>query len=704
MNSDAYDAGLPCQNPNCRSQGKPHANCECYGSMAEGGDVSFCSKSKKHNENCQYFAEGSTDIGTDDQPPPPPGFELDQAAPSIDSGSVPPPPPGFELDQSDGTSAETPPPPGYELDKDYTTTGQHIGADIEGVAKGLTGPVAPFVEQGLSAIGVPGLSRKDQAGRAAAFPNEQKAIELGTAVASTLIPGVKGISIAGNIMKAAKEANIVRQAAQYTKFGAGAIRNLLAGTAFVAADGTTKALLGQPGGDPESIISSAIAAAPLNMITGGVFEMLPSGLKAAGADKLAQKGSDYLRGVGVAAQHAGDVEALERLANAPATSPAYQAGMKWVSSYLPKTLRAVPATVGGGVGGSAGGLLGSLIGHEATGAVQGTAAGAWLGNKFSEQVAQKLGMPINGIVKKTVPLIALKVLGGGATDTLGADLATASEYGSAVARGQRKLNDAVMSLFNSGVATKFTDPTDRERNQLLDFITKGGVDPEIKAEGQTSSAPSQQFAEGGKVTGNSDDSKPIPLSDKAKFLTNHYPDQAPVYGAMRGRVSNYLKSLKPQENQPKLAFDTVLDQKDQHRVYNKAIDVALNPLSVMGHIKKGTIDADHLKHLNNLYPELTNQLRQKVTEQISQAQLKGAKPSYKIRKGLSMLMGTPLDSTMTPSSIQAAQHVFQAKKAAQQQAAQDGGGKVKKGTASLGKIGPNNMTPDQARQARENKS
>lgn len=48
---------LPCKNPNCKSHGKPHPNCKCYGGMAEGGEVqNFCERSRAHDSGCEYFS------------------------------------------------------------------------------------------------------------------------------------------------------------------------------------------------------------------------------------------------------------------------------------------------------------------------------------------------------------------------------------------------------------------------------------------------------------------------------------------------------------------------------------------------------------------------------------------------------------------------------------------------------------------------
>lgn len=57
--NSAYDAGLPCKNPHCKSQGQPHPNCRCYGNMAHGGKAeSFCDKPRTHFAGCEYLQTG----------------------------------------------------------------------------------------------------------------------------------------------------------------------------------------------------------------------------------------------------------------------------------------------------------------------------------------------------------------------------------------------------------------------------------------------------------------------------------------------------------------------------------------------------------------------------------------------------------------------------------------------------------------------
>lgn len=57
----AYDHGLPCLNPSCKSNGKPHPNCRCYQRMAKGGmtkNVHYCAYGMPHDKSCEYYADG----------------------------------------------------------------------------------------------------------------------------------------------------------------------------------------------------------------------------------------------------------------------------------------------------------------------------------------------------------------------------------------------------------------------------------------------------------------------------------------------------------------------------------------------------------------------------------------------------------------------------------------------------------------------
>jgi hypothetical protein len=161
----------------------------------------------------------------------------------------------------------------------------------------------------------------------------------------------------------------------------------------------------------------------------------------------------------------------------------------------------------------------------------------------------------------------------------------------------------------------------------------------------------------------------------------------------------YLSSLQPQKNQPKLPFDAAPDMRAQQKTFHKAVEIALSPLSIVNEIKKGTIQADDVKHFISMYPDVNNLLQKKLTEEVTKQQLSGKVPSRQVRQGLSMFLGANLTSTMLPQNIVAAQSVF-AKK--QQQQSQGAPAKSnKKGTSTLTKSDDSFLTSTQARAKRQ---
>jgi hypothetical protein len=53
--------GMPCLNPNCKSEGRPHPHCHCYTggeSFAKGGEVDFCALQLEHEPQCEFFDGG----------------------------------------------------------------------------------------------------------------------------------------------------------------------------------------------------------------------------------------------------------------------------------------------------------------------------------------------------------------------------------------------------------------------------------------------------------------------------------------------------------------------------------------------------------------------------------------------------------------------------------------------------------------------
>lgn len=264
------------------------------------------------------------------------------------------------------------------------------------------------------------------------------------------------------------------------------------------------------------------------------------------------------------------------------------------------------------------------------------------------------------------------------------------KYNQAVKRGGKAIDTKINNLFDGGKSENvdYTKP----KKTVEDWLDRGGATDDMKEELYRQNAP-QMFAHGGIA-------KASPSLDDPN-IANTYPDQNVILQSAKGNASNYLTSLRPQKNVPKLAFDEEPDTTDQERRYQKALHIAVNPLHVLDKIKDGSIEPDHLTHFKSMYPGMDDALQKKITERITEAQLKGEKPKAHVRQSLSMFMGTALSSDLSPQYIQAAQATFQM----QQQAGPQGqpAAKNKKGTSSLSKSDQSFLTSNQSRIERQQK-
>jgi hypothetical protein len=194
---------------------------------------------------------------------------------------------------------------------------------------------------------------------------------------------------------------------------------------------------------------------------------------------------------------------------------------------------------------------------------------------------------------------------------------------------------------------------------------------------------------------------PQALLERTDKLGHYMPEASQGMTVAAGRVANYLESIRPKPVKPG-PFDREIEpSKADMSAYNRALTIAVQPLSVLEHVKDGTILPSDVKHLQAMYPEVYSRLSRQLLADASEHIAKGETMPYVRRQALSMFLGQPLDSTLSPTAIQAAQATF----AAQQQQGQGAAPmpKVKHSTAPLGKLPKTLETGPQAREMRRNK-
>jgi hypothetical protein len=147
--------------------------------------------------------------------------------------------------------------------------------------------------------------------------------------------------------------------------------------------------------------------------------------------------------------------------------------------------------------------------------------------------------------------------------------------------------------------------------------------------------------------------------DPAKMLEvggklGHYlPDHAAALGALTATANNHLNSLKPQSSQMGSLDEPTPPGAGATAVWNRHLDIANNPLMVLQHVKEGTLLPGDVHTLNTLYPGLGKSMQDKAGEALVDARTKEKEIPYKQKQALSLLVGEPLDSTMSPAAAQA---------------------------------------------------
>lgn len=165
----------------------------------------------------------------------------------------------------------------------------------------------------------------------------------------------------------------------------------------------------------------------------------------------------------------------------------------------------------------------------------------------------------------------------------------------------------------------------------------------------------------------------------------HLGPMEPAHGAAKGGLM--VRSLETiNAARPNLAIANPLDrERTPNRVeqahYDRTVQLVQNPLNILPRIKDGSISPADLKTHVTVYPDMHKLISQKIQEKLIEAKIAGEHIPSPTRIGMSMYLGRPLDSTMSPGAIASNQPI--------PKAPTGGGGpqnKRKQGTAPLSKL------------------
>lgn len=205
----------------------------------------------------------------------------------------------------------------------------------------------------------------------------------------------------------------------------------------------------------------------------------------------------------------------------------------------------------------------------------------------------------------------------------------AVDYALAAMRGKMKLDRAVSGVFNPSLTMGGHQlVADKKEIESLDNkLKKYQADPSL-------------------------------YSEMAPDLGHYLPNHAIALTATTTSAISYLNSIRPTEVKASPLDPPVQPTAAQKMKFQRALEIAQQPLVVMHTLKSGQLTAEDVGHLRAMYPAFYSSLSQKVTEEMINHVSKGQTIPYGLRFGLSTLLGQPLDSSLISQNIQRNQATF----------------------------------------------
>lgn len=558
-------------------------------------------------------------------------------------------------------SADFVPDDKFVPDEEKTKPDDSVATGIAGMARGatfgLSDALASGMRKGASAIGVPNkyLDYVAPSGEALHQAKEEHPILSGATEFAGSIGGLNSLpKIGSTAIDGLMKMGLVGAGDELSKSMMGHGDNALPALGHIAASGALGLLFGAGAGKAEDWLADKATKMA--------------------EEKYGSKILSNLAGIGHRASGApaalSEEEALQQMTNQGINGipKEFQKGQDiYDKVLLPRASKALQYGIAGAVAEKAA--------HLGVPPTLGFGLGLYAGNKIGDYIVPKAA-------EKIAAPIILKMANSGSMD----GLAKAIDYGATASKGYQAIDKGVNSIFQSGAGNALnylSEMNEKRREKLKGFVEDNGPDKLI--EQQQNRPHETAYADGGEVL--------PPVSNNP--IEKHWPEQNALLSASKMRITSYLNSKRPTKNQSKLPYDNEVKDPQHEREYNKTLDLANNPLSVLNHIKDGSLTTKQVNDFGSMYPELHEHLKKKITERITKGQVKEEKkPSYHTRQALSLFMGNNLDSTLSQPNIMAAQMVF-AQQRQQRQAAKEN---------SLNKLAQSSQTAEQSREQRLNKS
>lgn len=199
---------------------------------------------------------------------------------------------------------------------------------------------------------------------------------------------------------------------------------------------------------------------------------------------------------------------------------------------------------------------------------------------------------------------------------------SASDYLTSAMKGNDALENHVGTLFDHQKKADKLKPDEKSRKELNDLLKKYQEDPQS-------------------------------MLDVAGSIGHYLPEHASELGALASTASDYLNTLRPKEKQISPLDEPITPDESAVEQFDRQLDIAQNPLLVLQHLQHGTLIPGDIKTLSTLYPALHKSIIDKSAETLIDAKANGKEIPYEQSVSLGLLLGQPLESSMTPEGMQA---------------------------------------------------
>lgn len=120
----------------------------------------------------------------------------------------------------------------------------------------------------------------------------------------------------------------------------------------------------------------------------------------------------------------------------------------------------------------------------------------------------------------------------------------------------------------------------------------------------------------------------------------------------------YLNSQRPQVMKQLPLDGDGKPSEFQNRQYKQTLMIAQQPLMAFKFMRDGTLTNQDITTIKTLYPAYYNKMSQQLMQSMADHVHKDGYIPYQTKQMMSLFLGQPLDSTMTPNSIQSVQNIY----------------------------------------------